>query len=180
MAHLLALCAAMIGTRSSPRALTLKGNLLTVALAGIVLVLPSRLGPFDGVPLESRPELGLVLLLVPLFFSGALRERAASALGRVGRWFAAGAFVGAVALKLVLLAAAPNDGFSSCYRSPLAAPLSGDCEVSFSDPFRLSGGTRIDERLEFGPRGANPAAAALYWRLLVRANPEFCRHRRGR
>jgi hypothetical protein len=159
----------MSGTRWSPRGpLTLKRNLLAVVLAATVLVVPSRLGPFDGVPLESKPELGLLLLLAPLLLSRVLRERAAAALGRVGRWVAVGALVVALAAKLVLLAAAPNDGFDSCYRSPLAPPLSGDCEVSFADPFQLSGGTRVDEQLEFGPRRANPAAAALYWRLLVR------------
>jgi hypothetical protein len=146
----------------------LRRNFLAVALAGTVLVLPSRLGPFDAVPLKSKPELGLLLLLVPLFLSRVLREHAAAALGSVGRSVSIGAPMVAIAVKLVLLAAAPNDGFDSCYRSPLPPPLTGDCEVSFADPFQLSGGTRVDVQLESGPRGANPAAAALYWRLLVR------------
>jgi hypothetical protein len=75
----------MMGTGWWSRVLTLQGGLLTVVLAGIVLLLPSRLGSYDGGPLDSRPELGLVVLIVPLFISRSLRERSAAALGRVGR-----------------------------------------------------------------------------------------------
>jgi hypothetical protein len=141
---------------------------LWLPLLLLTLLLPSRLPPFDGVPLDSWHEAGLLVLLVPFLFSRGLRTEVSRRLGARGAPPVAGVLGVALLAKLVLLAAAPNAGFESCYRSTLAAPPSGECEASYSDPLRLSGATRVDDKLEFGLRDANPAVAALAFRPLIR------------
>ena len=141
--------------------------MIRLLLLVAALLLPSRIGTFDGIPLDGGLELALLLLLVPFACSRELRQRVDDVLGPRGRPVATGALAGAVALKVLLLVAAPNGGFDSCYRVPDRF-LAGDCEVTFFDPFRLSGGTRVDERFEFGPRAENPAVAGLLGRILLR------------
>jgi hypothetical protein len=134
----------------------------------LTLLMPSRLPPFDGVPLDTWHEAGLLVLLVPFVFSRRLRAEVSRRLRARRAPLVAGVLGLAVLAKVVLLAVAPNAGFESCYRSTLAAPPSGDCEASYSDPLRLSGATRVDEKLKFGLRYADPAAAALTSRPLIR------------
>jgi len=141
---------------------------LWLPLLLLALLMPSRLPPFDGVPLDSWHEAGLLVLLVPFLFSRELRTDVSMRLGARGAELAAGVLGVVLVTKLVLLAAAPNAGFESCYRSTLVAPPSGECEASYSDPLRLSGATRVDEELEFGLRDADPAVAALASRPLIR------------
>jgi hypothetical protein len=143
---------------------------LFLLLALTALVLPSRLGVFAGLPLDSWPEFVLLVLLLPLAVSSRLRDEAAAPLGRRGLRVATAALGLTLGIKVALLIAAPNAGFDSCYRSTLQPPR-GDCEVSFADPFRLSGATRVDQEFDFGLRPPSPLSAGQASAILTGAGP---------
>ena len=119
------------------------------------LVLPSaNLARFDGLPLDTGPELIGLLLLLPLTVSRALRRHFRRLVGARAR--AAPAVLVALGLvavlgKLALLASGTHEGFLGCYRFALAPPPTGPCERSFANPWFCHGGTRIDRAIDFDP-----------------------------
>jgi hypothetical protein len=121
----------------------------------LVLLVPSvNAHRFDGLPLSSVPEAGLLALLLPFLVSPTHRRALRRWLGRrppaLRRGLVAGALL-ALGLKLVLLGAGAPVGFTGCYRSTLTPPPGGPCERSFENPFFRFGATRVDRRLDFGP-----------------------------
>jgi hypothetical protein len=119
------------------------------------LVLPSaNLTRFDGLPLDTGPELVGLLLLLPLTVSRGLRRHFRRMV--VARARAAPAvlvLLGLVAVggKLALLAPGTHEGFLGCYRFALAPPPTGPCERSFANPWFRHGVTRIDAVIDFDP-----------------------------
>ncbi len=140
-----------------------------MACLPVLVALPSsnRLH-FSGFPLDSSWEVAAGVVAVSVMFRPT-RTRARAMLGEVGptaaRWLAAAALLAVIA-RLILLALGGSDGFSACYRVPalpgtdaaVTATPAGQCERSFADPFRVSGATRTDRRIDFGSSvGLRPA-----------------------
>jgi hypothetical protein len=145
---------------------------LAVLLLAVAVAAPGAgIQLWDGLPLDSLPELLAFVVLVPLVFSRALRGRLVELGTRLHPQavrivaLAAGAVI---VLKLVLLVGGQEDGFRACYRSPAGAPPAGACERSYSNLLDLHGGaTRIDREIAFkGKQGGPPATlSASNWNL---------------
>lgn len=120
-----------------------------------VLVLPSaNFGRFDGLPLDTLPELIGLLLLLPLTVSGALRRycrRRVGAWGRVAPAVLVALGLAAVGGKLALFVSGTYQGFVGCYRSTLVPPPTGPCERSFANPWFRYSVTRIDSVIDVAP-----------------------------
>jgi hypothetical protein len=130
-----------------------------LAVLWAVLVLPSaNFGHFDGLPLDTVPELIGLLLLIPLTVSGGLRRYMRCLMGAHGRVVPAALVViglTAVGGKLALLASGTFEGFLGCYSSPLAPPPTEPCERSFANPWYRYSATRVDTAIDFGPETWN-------------------------
>jgi hypothetical protein len=145
---------------------------LVVVLLGLALVAPgANFQLWNGLPLDSLPELLGAAILVPLMFSRKLRRQliglGASLHPRPVRT-AAIVVVAILGLKLVLLVSGIEVGFRGCYGSPVSPPPSGGCERSYTNLFdRYGGATRIDSQIAFGGRtGAPPPGLSQStWRL---------------
>lgn len=146
------LAAAVAPTAGRP--MTLRRPDAIAAIPGVfavALLLPSvdYLG-FPGVPLGPLPA-AVLLLLVPLLASPALRRRYRTLLQRRARLpvvvLIAG--VGALGAKGALLASDTHDGFLACYATDPPRP-GGDCEASFANPLGRFDATRVDRDLDFG------------------------------
>jgi hypothetical protein len=124
-----------------------------------VLVLPSaNFGRFDGLPLDTLPELVGLLLLLPLTVSGALRRylrRRIGAWGRVAPAVLVALGLAAVGGKLALFASGTYQGFVGCYRSTLVPPPTGPCERSYANPWFRYSVTRIDSAIDLEPERWN-------------------------
>ena len=122
---------------------------------GLLLLLPSADAHWlDGLPLSRLPEFLGLALLVPFVVSAPLRRLYGALLHRApapARRALLGLAVGAVAVKLLLLASGTHAGFVACYRSSLAPPPVGPCERSYENLFGRFGATRLDPRLDFTP-----------------------------
>jgi hypothetical protein len=133
--------------------------LILLALWAAILVVGSGPGHFfDGLPLSSAPEALALALLLPLALSRAHRRLASRWLGRRPapvRFALLGILLGALALAITLVSAGPPSGFLACYRSTLEPPPAGACERSFQNPFFRWTATRVDRRIDFGPRDWN-------------------------
>ncbi len=128
-------------------------------LLALLLVLPSaNYQLFDGLPLSRPPEFLGLALLIPLLVSRGLRRLHGR---RVARWprtlqvALIAAVVGALGLKVVLLASGTHQGFLACYRSPLEVPPTGPCERSFESPLFRFSVTRLDRTIDFGEHDWN-------------------------
>lgn len=147
--------------------------LTLVLLFALALALPD--GAHEsliGLPFDTLPEGAILLLLVPLLVSGSLRTALVSRLGGAVRKALGAVLLGIVVAKLVLLLVG-HGGFDSCYRAvDTPAHAHGKCETTFDDPFGLSGRTRNDATLDFGPIPRSSATAiAPAYRSLVTGRP---------
>jgi hypothetical protein len=113
-------------------------RLLLPVLWALVLLPSSNVVHFDGLPLDTGPELIGVLLLLPFTASVALRRHFRRL---VGIWSlvvpAALVALGLVAVggKLVLWSSGTYEGFLGCYQYALAPPR----RVRASAPLRTHG-----------------------------------------
>ena len=123
------------------------------------LLLPSsNVGWFDGLPLDTGPELIGLLLLLPLTVSRALRRHWRRLIGACGPIvFTVLLALGLLAVggKLALLASGTYEGFLGCYRYALAPPPRGPCERAFANPWFRHSVTRIDRTIDFDPETWN-------------------------
>ncbi len=127
---------------------------LLLALFLLLLLLPSaNYHVFNGLPLSGIPEFLVLLLVLPLLASRALRRLLHDRLGRLPivrpRWIA-GVITIAIAAKLILFWSGTYDGFLACYRSPAAQPIANECEKSYENPLFRFGATRIDRSMDLG------------------------------
>jgi hypothetical protein len=124
-----------------------------------VLLLPSaNLARFDGLPLDSGPELLGLFLLLPLTASRGLRRYLWRLIGGRGRLAPAVLVaIGLVAVggKLELLTSGTYEGFLGCYRYALAPPPTGPCERTFANPWFRYAVTRVDPAIDFDPETWN-------------------------
>lgn len=145
--------------------------LTLVLLFALALALPD--GAHEsliGLPFDTLPEGAILLLLVPLLVSGSLRTALVSRLGGTAPKALGALLLGVVAAKLALLLVG-SAGFESCYQTA-RAEAEGECESTFDDPFGLSGSTRNEATLDFGPIPRSSATAiAPAYRSLVTGRP---------
>ena len=122
----------------------------------LVLLPTSNFHTFNGIPFSALVELIAIALLAPLLASKGIRRLYSDLLFRRRSWLGnalvSTALVG-VLLKVLILISGVHTGFMGCYESPLAAPVPGDCEKSYENPFQRYNVTRIDEELSFQPDG---------------------------
>ncbi len=107
-----------------------------VVLGAAVLVLPSTVTRFDGLPLSSATEAFALAVFAPILVSRTVRRALTRGLQRTGEWtsFALfGVLFAALVFKIILLPSRPS-GFVACYQSGLSAPPAGKCERSFENP----------------------------------------------
>jgi hypothetical protein len=133
-------------------------RLLLPILWGLLLLPSSNVARFDGLPLDTGPELIGFLLLLPCTASAALRRHFRRLVGIRGPAVpAALVALGLLAVggKLVLWSSGTYQGFLGCYRYALAPPPTGPCERSFSNPWFRYGVTRIDRAIDFDPETWN-------------------------
>ena len=143
---------------------------LPVALTLLVaaLLVPSaNIHTYDGFPLSTLPEFLTFVLVLPVLVSRSLRRlygRWFRECPRPGRALIVGALATATGLKLLLLASGTHEGFLACYTSPVESGESrtmswalteGRCEVSYENPLRRFGATRLDRVLAFEERDWN-------------------------
>ena len=129
------------------------------------LLLPSsNVGWFDGLPLDTGPELIGLLLLLPLTVSRALRRhwrRLIGAWGPIVPTVLLALGLLAVGGKLALLASGTYEGFLGCYRYALAPPPTGPCERSFANPWFRYSVTRDRSRHRLRSRDVEPGLPQL-------------------
>jgi len=128
---------------------------LVVLLLALAVVVPgAQIQQWDGLPLDSLPELLAAAVLVPLLFSRKLRAqlvRLGAGLHPRPAWAVTVILAAVLTVKAVLLVGGPEDGFRACYSSPAAPPPPGGCERSYDNALaRYGGATRIDHEIAFG------------------------------
>lgn len=151
-----------------------KAAWLIAALVVLVLLPSANFATFSGVPLTGWPEVVGFFLLSTLMVSSSVRRQLTASVEAVGTWSTRVALVLAavgVAAKLALLVSGQGVGFLACYHALADTshsrghggsrnPVRG-CERSYDNPLSREGVTRIDERLDFGSREPNRAAASI-------------------
>ena len=129
-------------------------RLLLPILWGLLLLPSSNVAHFDGLPLDTGPELIGFLLLLPFTASVALRRHFRRLVGIRGPAVpAALVALGLLAVggDLLLWSSGTYQGFLGCYRYALAPPPTGPCERAFSNPWFRYEVTRVDPVIEFEP-----------------------------
>jgi hypothetical protein len=138
----------------------------------VVLVPSSNLLWFSGLPLATWPEWVAVALLVPIAFSKRLARRLVDDSPR--RWLTTrrltSAALLALGLKFLVAMTTSHVGFAACYTSPMAAPVRGRCETTFSYPFSDGRYTRYEATID--RRGPGWQLAFLNHLRLIPADAE--------
>jgi hypothetical protein len=120
----------------------------------------AQIQQWDGLPLDSLPELLALAVLVPVALSRRLRAELVQLGARLHPrpvWAITLILAAVLVLKAILLVGGPEDGFRACYSSPAAAAPPGGCERSYSNAFARYGGvTRIDHEIAFGAPTPEP------------------------
>ena len=122
----------------------------------LVLLPTSNFHTFNGIPFSVLVELIAIALLAPLLVSRGIRRLYSDLLFRRRSWLGVALVSTAVLgvlLKVLILISGVHTGFLGCYESPLAAPVPGDCEKSYENPFQRFDATRLDRELNFQPDG---------------------------
>jgi hypothetical protein len=138
----------------------------------VVLVPSSNQLWFSGLPLATWPEWVAVALLVPIAFSKRLARRLVDDSPR--RWLTTrrltSAALLALGLKFLVAMTTSHVGFAACYTSPMAAPVRGRCETTFSYPFSDGRYTRYEATID--RRGPGWQLAFLNHLRLIPADAE--------
>ena len=127
-------------------------GLLALVASALLLIPSAGYHLFNGIPLGSPAELGLLLLLLPFLVSGHLRRLWARVLRRARPsapvvLMASG--LCAVALKCLLFTFGGYSGFPACYHALDQRPVTGSCEKAYANPWYRFSVTRIDRTIDF-------------------------------
>jgi hypothetical protein len=130
-----------------------------LVLGGILLLAPSGgYHAFNGLPLNTGPEFGLFLLILPFLVWTSLRRlwyRFLSRLSTPALPLLGVAVLLALGLKGLLFFSETRQGFPACYHPLDEAPVSSICEKSYTNPWHRFGATRVDHTIDFGPSDWN-------------------------
>src|SRR3954451_1536352 len=145
------------------RSLALRPSALVLTALVLVLLPSANWLLFAGMPIDTVPAILALALVVPLLVSSALRDRYAALLearSLLGRVLLVAA-VAAIFVKVGLLAGGGRDGFAACISTPESTPPRGGCEVSYDNPAKRFGATRVDRSLDFGATDGDPATSVI-------------------
>ena len=127
------------------------GLLASIAVA--LLVIPSTgYHFFNGIPLSSSVEFGLLFVLGPFLVSRGARRlwgRVLRQVTPVAPLVLMGLGLIAVVLKVLLFSFGSYAGFAACYHALDKTPVTGSCEKAFANPFYRFTATRVDTNIDF-------------------------------
>ena len=127
------------------------GLLASIAVA--LLVIPSTgYHFFNGIPLSSSVEFGLLFVLGPFLVSRGARRlwgRVLRQVNPVAPLVLMGLGLIAVVLKVLLFSFGSYAGFAACYHALDKTPVTGSCEKAFANPFYRFTATRVDANIDF-------------------------------
>jgi hypothetical protein len=113
---------------------------------------------FNGLPLSTGPEFGLLLLILPFLVWTGLRRlwyRFLCRLSTQALPLLGVAVMLALGVKGLLYFSETRQGFPACYHSLDESPVAGICEKSYANPWHRFGVTRVDHTIDFGPSDWN-------------------------
>ena len=129
--------------------------------AGMFIVAPGGAALFDGLPISGPFEFISAAGLIALAVSPSTRATLAASAAPLRRLLVALLLAGLI-VKAAVIARGTYDGFLGCYEGVVSSV--GACAVSYDNPFRQHGATRIDARVHFDEKT---------WRLGLLNTREF-------
>ncbi len=115
----------------------------------LVFLVPSaNLSVFNGLPLSGLSENFFLILIIPFLFNKKLLSWLDGLTGVRRKWALAASII-ILLMKILLFIRAEDHGFAGCYRTPIAPPPNGQCELSYENPFFRFGATRMDKTIDF-------------------------------
>lgn len=131
---------------------SLETGLLTSIAAALLLIPSAGYHLFDGIPLSSPFELGLLFVLAPFLVCRGVRRLWGRVLRRMmpaAPTVLTGLGLAAVVLKGLLFGFGGYSGFPACYHALDQRPVTGSCEKAYANPFYRFAATRVDETIDF-------------------------------
>lgn len=167
-----------LATQPSP------GMGLLASIAVALLIIPSAgYHLFDGIPLSSSVEFGLLFALVPFLVSRGVRRlwgRMLRQVTPVAPLVLTGLGLIAVVLKVLLFGFGGYSGFPACYHALDKTPVTGSCEKAFANPFYRFAATRVDANIDFTAWWeAIEPATAQNWNLSFLNSTRFNYYQQG-
>lgn len=122
---------------------------IILALAGVFILAPGGASLFDGLPVSGPVEFISAAVLVVLAVSSSTRATLAAGAASIHRLLVALLLAG-LFVKAAVVARGSYDGFLGCYEA--VAVTADACNVSYDNPFRRHGATRVDAQARFNEK----------------------------
>ena len=118
-----------------------------LALAGMFILTPGGAFFFDGLPVSGAFEFISAAGLIVLAVSPSTRATLAAGSPSIRRLLVALLLAGLL-VKGAVVTRGNYSGFLGCYEAVVTT--AGSCSLSYDNPFRLHGVTRVDSQVQFG------------------------------